>query len=124
MSILIEIRDAVNEKYGKRIEGKTQMAEVNIIRKAFCNALRPHYTLYQLADVVSRNHSSIVHYARNHDEDMKLEVYKSAYLYVKTLYNEKTMSMTNVLEVAAMIHEVRAQLLELERVLQTYGPRI
>ena len=124
MSILLEIRDAVNEKYGKRIEGKTQMAEVNIIRKAYCNALRPYYTLYQLAESVNRNHSSIVHYARNHDEDMKLEVYKSAYLYTKNLYNEKTMSMTNVLEVAAMIHEVRAQLLELERVLQTYGQRI
>lgn len=124
MSILLEIRDAVNEKYGKRIEGKTQMAEVNIIRKAYCNALRPYYTLYQLAESVNRNHSSIVHYARTHDEDMKLEVYKSAYLYTKNLYNEKTMSMTNVLEVAAMIHEVRAQLLELERVLQTYGQRI
>lgn len=124
MSILIEIRDAVNEKHKKRIEGKTQMAEVNIVRKAFCNALRPYYTLQQLADAVNRNHSSIVHYARTHDEDMKLEVYKSAYLYTKNLYNEKTMSMTNVLEVAAMIHEVRAQLLELERVLQTYGQRI
>jgi hypothetical protein len=124
MSILLEIRDAINEKYGKRIEGKTQMAEVNILRKAYCNALRPYYTLYQLGESVNRNHSSIIHYARNHDEDMKLAVYKSAYLYVKTLYNEKTMAMTNVLEVASMIQGVRAQLLKLERVLQTYGPRI
>lgn len=124
MSILLEIRDAVNEKYGKRIEGKTQMAEVNIIRKAYCNALRPYYTLIQLSDSVNRNHSSIVHYARNHEEDMKLEVYKSAYFYVKSIYNEKTMAMTNVVEVTSMIQDVRAQLLELERVLQTYEPRI
>lgn len=124
MSILLEIRDAVNEKYSKRIEGKTQLAEVNIIRKAYCNALRPYYTLIQLADSVNRNHSSIVHYARNHEEDMKLEVYKSAYFFVKSLYNEKTVAMTNVVEITRMIQDVRAQLLELERVLQTHEPRI
>jgi hypothetical protein len=124
MSILLEIRDTVNEQYNKQIEGKTQLAEVVMIRKAYCNALRPHYTLFQLANSLNRNHSSIVHYAKTHDEDMKLEVYKSAYFYVKALYNEKTIAMTDVLGVAAMIQEVRAQLLELERVLQTYEPRI
>lgn len=124
MSILLEIRDTVNERYNKQIEGKAQLAEVNIIRQAYCNALRPHYTLQQLANSVNRNHSSIVHYTKNHDQDMKMEVYKTAYFYVKNLYTEKTISMTNVLEVTGMIQEVRAQLLELERVLQTYGPRI
>lgn len=124
MSILLEIRDTVNQEYNKEIECKSQLAEVVMIRKAYCNALRPYYTLFQLANSLNRNHSSIVHYAKTHGEDMKMQVYKSAYFYVKTLYNEKTLAMTDVLEVAVMIQEVRAQLLELERVLQTYEPRI
>jgi len=124
MSILLEIRDTVNQAYNKQIECKSQLAEVVMIRKAYCNALRPHYTLLQLANSVNRNHSSLVHYAKTHDEDMRFQVYKSAYRYVKTLYNEKTMATTDVMEVAVLIQEVRARLLKLERVLQIYGPRI
>jgi hypothetical protein len=124
MSTIIEIRDAVAEKYKQDITGHARHAEINMVRKAFANALRPYYTLKQIGDSLGKDYSTVIHYTRNHHEDLKLEVYKSAYLYTKALYNEKTKELLPTEDIQAMIQDIRQRLLKLDRVLSEHVAKL
>jgi len=124
MNMITEIRDAVAEKYNQDITGTSRNGETNMVRKAYANALRPYYTLKQIGDSLGKDYSTVIHYTRNHDEDLKLEVYKSAYLYTKALYNEKTKALLPTEDIQAMIQDIRQRLLKLDRVLSEHVAKL
>ena len=88
MVILEEIIERIKEIYNIDIRKPTREMDYNYMRQAFSNAMRSNFSTTAIAKSIGRNHSTIVHYAMNHRELMKLPYYEKCYEHIRTIYDQ------------------------------------
>ena len=115
MIILEEIRNALNEEFKIHLQGKGQASTLVIPRKAYINALRPHFTLMQIGESLNRNHSTIHQHSLMHDEYMRQELYKTVYLRTQELYRKLSRKAIDTRSLSEIITDMKKQINALEQ---------
>lgn len=115
MIILEQIRNDLNTEFNITLQGRSQSASLVMPRKAYINALRPHFTLMQIGAALNRNHSTIYQHSQMHDEYMRQELYKTAYLRSQELYRKYSRKAIDTRSVAQMLTEMKKQIESLEQ---------
>lgn len=115
MIILEQIRNDINTEFNVLLQGRSQSAALVMPRKAYINALRPHFTLMQIGDSLNRNHSTIYQHSLMHDEYMRQELYKNVYLRTQELYRKYSRKAIDTRSLAEILTEMKKQIESLEQ---------
>ncbi len=115
MIILEEIRNELNAEFNIMLQGRSQSASLVMPRKAYINALRPHFTLMQIGTSLNRNHSTIYQHSLMHDEYMRQELYKNVYLRTQELYRKNSRKAIDTRSLAEILTEMKKQIESLEQ---------
>lgn len=115
MIILEEIRNTINEEFNIFLQGKGQTSSLVIPRKAYINALRPHFTLMQIGDSINRNHSTIHQHSLMHDEYMRQELYKAVYIRTQELYRKLSRRTLDTRSLSEILTDMKKQINALEQ---------
>jgi IS30 family transposase len=115
MIILEEIRNELNAEFNLLLQGRSQSASLVMPRKAYINALRPHFTLMQIGSSLNRNHSTVYQHSQMHDEYMRQELYKSVYLRTQELYRKHSRKAIDTRNLSEILTEMKKQIESLEQ---------
>jgi IS30 family transposase len=115
MIILEEIRNELNSEFNLLLQGRSQSASLVMPRKAYINALRPHFTLMQIGSSLNRNHSTVYQHSQMHDEYMRQELYKSVYLRTQELYRKHSRKAIDTRNLSEILTEMKKQIESLEQ---------
>jgi hypothetical protein len=115
MIILEEIRNTINEEFNIFLQGKGQTSSLVIPRKAYINALRPHFTLMQIGESINRNHSTIHQHSQMHDEYMRQELYKTVYIRTQELYRKLSRKTLDTRSLSEILTDMKKQINALEQ---------
>jgi len=113
---LIALLNNVEKTYSKDLTTDERTMDLNYLRQAFTNALRPYYTTTELGQILKRNHATIVHYSKGHTELMKDTYYREAYNRVVAFYNEMWHGELPKQPIEALIAELQEIKLRLNEV--------
>ena len=69
------VRERYEEQLGGKMDLKSRKHEQVVHRMALANALRPFLTCQGIGDMLSKDHSSIVHYQKEHHPLLKHSAY-------------------------------------------------
>jgi hypothetical protein len=107
---LEDVMQVVQEAFSRDLRSIERTMDLNYLRQAFVNVLRPYYTTTQLGEVLKRNHSTMVHYGKSHLTLMRDNYYRDCFHRIQAIYNE---CMNEELTIRPL-HALKAELTELK----------
>lgn len=80
-----QVLESVQAHFNCKILTKSKVGDINFIRQAACVAIRLRYGVTTIGRCIDRNHSTICHYTKNHQMNMRIKLYADVYKYTRTL---------------------------------------
>lgn len=121
---LEEILKVVESTYSRNLRSVERTMDLNFLRQAFTNAVRPYYTTTELGYVLGRNHATIVHYAKGHMGLMRDTYYRDAFHRVQVIYSDfesEQISIRPMDVLRSEVIELKTRLQDLELQIKKHG---